>query len=75
MVQIANALGAVTQDEFDRRFDPQQMAAEDVYPTGVWDEGRGWLLAEWLLPALGATSNGSSPRRRHERMAMIVYLT
>ena len=74
VVQIANALGAVTQEEFDRRFDPQQMAAEDVYPTGVWDERRGWLLNEWLLPVLRNLQRFVSQAAR-ERMAVLVYLT
>src|SRR4051794_11443112 len=74
VVQIANALGAITEEEFDRRFDPAQMAAEDIYPTGVWDERRGWLLTEWLLPALRNLKRFVSQAAR-ERMAVLVYLT
>jgi hypothetical protein len=74
VVQIANALGAVTEEEFDRRFDREQMAAEDIYPTGVWDERRTWLLTEWLLPALRNLKRFVMQAAR-ERMAVLVYLT
>lgn len=47
VVEIANALGAITDQEFDQRFDVEQMAAEQVYPP-IWDEPRADLVGEYL---------------------------
>jgi hypothetical protein len=47
VAQIANALSALTQEEFDRRFDLEQMAEGMVYPQ-IWDEPRPDLLEEYL---------------------------
>ena len=44
---VATALSALTHEELDRRFDPGQFAAAEIYP-GVWDEDREELLAELL---------------------------
>ena len=44
---VATALSALTHEELDRRFDPAQFAAEDIYPA-VWDEDREELLSELL---------------------------
>jgi hypothetical protein len=44
---VATALSALTHDELNRRFDPAQFAAAEIYP-GVWDEDREELLAELL---------------------------
>ena len=43
---IANALGGLTDEEFDRRFDLERLAEEQIYPE-IWDEGRDELLDEY----------------------------
>jgi hypothetical protein len=46
-IDIANALDAISDEEFDRRFDLEQLAAEQIYPM-IWDEPRPNLLQEYL---------------------------
>jgi hypothetical protein len=46
VAQIANALGGLSAEEFDRRFDLEKMTTEDLYPQ-IWDEPREDLLEEY----------------------------
>ena len=47
VLQLANALDGISNDEFDRRFDLERLAEEQVYPF-IWDEPRANLLEEYL---------------------------
>jgi hypothetical protein len=49
--RIAAALAALPSSELRKRFDPDGMMAEDVYP-GTWDRGRDEV--EWLIDAYEA---------------------
>ncbi len=42
-----DALAAVSDEEFDRRFDLAALAANEIYPD-IWDEDRDELLEEFL---------------------------
>jgi hypothetical protein len=46
VASLAKTLEAITPEEFDRRFDVEALAAEEVYPR-IWDERREDLLAEY----------------------------
>lgn len=43
---IANALAGLSDAEFDRRFDLDRLAEEQIYPD-IWDEDREELLGEY----------------------------
>jgi Domain of unknown function (DUF1877) len=47
VLATANALDALTDEEFDKRFDIQQLAEAEIYPR-IWDESRESLLEEYL---------------------------
>lgn len=47
VLEAANALDGVSNEEFDRRFDPARLAEAEIYPQ-IWDEDRGDLLNEYL---------------------------
>lgn len=34
--ETSDALGRITAAEFKRRFAPEEMEAQDIYPTGIW---------------------------------------
>lgn len=47
VISLNSSLHEITDEEFARRFDLKQLAAEDVYPQ-IWDEPREDLLEEYL---------------------------
>jgi len=47
VLATANALDALTDEEFDKRFDTDGLAAAEIYPR-IWDEDRDSLLEEYL---------------------------
>jgi hypothetical protein len=71
VIEIAAALDGISDAEFDRRFDVERMAAEQVYPF-IWDEPRPDLLDEYL--GYFHELKQFVRRAAEERHALIVYL-
>jgi hypothetical protein len=46
--QLNSALTEITNEEFDRRFDIEQFAVEELYPQ-IWSEPREDLLSEYRM--------------------------
>ena len=68
----SRALSAVDEQALRARFDPERMAALEIYPTGIWDEDD--ILDDYVLPAFRDLA-GLDARAAAEGQAMLLLLT
>ncbi|MDZ4867661.1 MAG: YfbM family protein [Alphaproteobacteria bacterium] len=47
--ETAEALGTISSGDFKARFDPKEMEAQDIYPSGIWEREKDTIPNELAM--------------------------